>query len=1142
VGSALATLPASLLIYRAESARHVAEKRAETQLVLSEVRLTLDAALAGRLVILRALAAFAASQPDGDQAAFAAYAATLSAHLPDVRSLQLARDLTVSHVYPTINNNGILGLHLPDRLPPAQLIALKRAIDNDRPTLDGPIPLLQGGTGIILRLPVHSPVQDNTSAPLWGLATVILDAREFFQLAASPATGIRLSVRAKGADNATSRMLAGDPAVFHDDPARVFLETPGDTWELAAVPASGWTPLPIPPSLTAGGFAAWLVLAAALFFLLSWPARLAAAVARATAALDASREDLERTVAERTAALTTANDALRASEARYQAFIDATSGMAFFKDENLRYLVVNRNLCQFYGLPPEAVIGHDDSAVMPPELVAECRRSDLAAMEGNTVLTAMESLGDRHFEVRKFPVPLPGGKTGVGGYVYDVTDRMNAENALRRSEETLRSLYDNAPIGIFTSTPAGNYLKVNPFLAHMYDHPNPEEMLRHIKAIDRQTYVDPDDRRRMLEQVAASGALTGYELRRRTRSGRIIWVSLYVRAVRDAAGVTIRLEGFCTDITTRKKAEEALADQERTLRVIFDNSPLGLVAFAPDGTMLKCNLRFQEIVGATAAELTGAKVLADMPEFARTALVTALAGQPARAEGPYKSVIGGCSRILRAMFNPVLAGTSPTPVIASVEDITVSHQQEQSLRLLRAAVEQSPASIVVTDAAGAIEYVNPYFTDLTGYSAEEALGKTPRVLSSGVHDRAFFEAMWDTLMAGGIWRGELCNRKRNGELYWEDSSISPIRNDQGEITHFVAVKEDITAQKEREARVHRLMSEFEAIFNASSVGIVHLGGDGRVVRANARFGALFGIDAADLVGRSLDTVHESEKRQESLRREILTAVAGGQEAYVEERFRSRTGRALWCAVHGRGIDPAAPQSGSIWIFDDITARKELEAIREDVERIMRHDLKAPLNSIVNLPELVPALGPVNEEQRDVLEEIERAGRLMLEQIDLSLDLYKMETGSYTPALQRIDLARILASTLEMLAPLARSRGVALDFPDAPAPAFATGSALLVQTIAGNLLKNALEAETNGAVVTVRLTAANGQAGFTVANPSPVPAEIIPIFFEKYVTSGKPGGNGLGTYSARLMTECQGGTIRLDVSEAGTTVSVTLPAA
>lgn len=113
------------------------------------------------------------------------------------------------------------------------------------------------------------------------------------------------------------------------------------------------------------------------------------------------------------------------------------------------------------------------------------------------------------------------------------------------------------------------------------------------------------------------------------------------------------------------------------------------------------------------------------------------------------------------------------------------------------AVEQSPASIVITDAAGNIEYVNPKFERLTGYSKEEVLGKNPRVLKSGETSGDEYEDLWETITAGKTWRGEFHNNK-NGELYWEYASISGLVDDDGNVTHFVAVKEDITERKEME--------------------------------------------------------------------------------------------------------------------------------------------------------------------------------------------------------------------------------------------------------------------------------------------------------------------------------------------------------
>ena len=105
---------------------------------------------------------------------------------------------------------------------------------------------------------------------------------------------------------------------------------------------------------------------------------------------------------------------------------------------------------------------------------------------------------------------------------------------------------------------------------------------------------------------------------------------------------------------------------------------------------------------------------------------------------------------------------------------------------------------MITDPAGAIEYVNPKFVEVTGYTVEEALGQNPRVLNSGDQPKEFYQALWQTISAGNDWHGEFCNKKKNGDIYWESASISPIRDSQGQIVHFVAIKEDITERKQSE--------------------------------------------------------------------------------------------------------------------------------------------------------------------------------------------------------------------------------------------------------------------------------------------------------------------------------------------------------
>ncbi|MCX7747371.1 MAG: PAS domain S-box protein [Clostridia bacterium] len=141
--------------------------------------------------------------------------------------------------------------------------------------------------------------------------------------------------------------------------------------------------------------------------------------------------------------------------------------------------------------------------------------------------------------------------------------------------------------------------------------------------------------------------------------------------------------------------------------------------------------------------------------------------------------------------------------MASFIDITERNKAAEELGKMFIAVEQSPSTIVITDRKGNIEYVNPKFSQTSGFSLEEALGKNPRILKSGNQGEEVYRELWDTIQSGREWRGELCNKKKNGELYWEFASISPVKNTKGEIDYYIAIKEDITQRKRTEEELQK---------------------------------------------------------------------------------------------------------------------------------------------------------------------------------------------------------------------------------------------------------------------------------------------------------------------------------------------------
>ncbi|MFA5194141.1 MAG: PAS domain S-box protein, partial [Verrucomicrobiia bacterium] len=152
-------------------------------------------------------------------------------------------------------------------------------------------------------------------------------------------------------------------------------------------------------------------------------------------------------------------------------------------------------------------------------------------------------------------------------------------------------------------------------------------------------------------------------------------------------------------------------------------------------------------------------------------------------------------------------------------DVTERQRAEQERVRLATAVEQAAESIVITDANGTIQYVNPAFEQISGYTRQEALGQNPRVLKSGKHDAAFYKKVWDTLLRGEVWHGHFINKRNNGELYEEDASITPIRNNAGNIVNYIAVKRDVTQEVALESQL-RQSQKMEALGTLAG-GVAH---------------------------------------------------------------------------------------------------------------------------------------------------------------------------------------------------------------------------------------------------------------------------------------------------------------------------------
>lgn len=357
-------------------------------------------------------------------------------------------------------------------------------------------------------------------------------------------------------------------------------------------------------------------------------------------------------------------------------------------------------------------------------------------------------------------------------------------------------------------------------------------------------------------------------------------------------------------------------------------------------------------------------------------------------------------------------------------DITGEKRKDEELRIFKKAIENTLASVVITDTNGAISYVNQAFTRYSGYSEKDVVGQNPRVLKSGMHDENFYKKMWEELSVGNTWTGEISNKKKDGSIYWEWASISPIRNEKGLITSFVAVK------------------------------------------------------------------------------------------------------------------------------GDITDKKDLEMLKEDVDRIMRHDLRQPLTAIISFPQLIAMEGNLNEKQIRYLNRIQESGQRMLSMIDLSLDMFKMEKGTYQYTPQRVDVNAVISQLIENNRAHLNTKKVECHFNSCTEQTSSQKSILVwseerfLYPLLSNLFTNAIEASSESNIIFIEVTERMDWdfICIKIQNNGSVPKVIRNCFFEKYKSFGKAKGSGLGTYSAKLLANAMNYDIQMNTSDEDnhTCITVTIP--
>lgn len=374
-------------------------------------------------------------------------------------------------------------------------------------------------------------------------------------------------------------------------------------------------------------------------------------------------------------------------------------------------------------------------------------------------------------------------------------------------EALYRSTFEQLPLGVCHVNCEGGYLKANPAFCGLLGYS--EEELLSMYCWDVHSEGETKRIREALFQVSAGGTeKASLKLEFVRKDGTSFWGDVGISLVRDDNGQPLFCVMLIQDMTERIRARQAY-------RAFVEHSLQGLMILQ-DEKIDFVNPTLTEMLGLQSENLTGRDlngflmqvVFAEDRQKVLSAYRQCIMGEAAEIRQEVRAFCArGEMRWLENLMVRVSYQGKPAVQVV-VLDVTQRKQIEKELRKLTRALEESPAIIVITDAAANIEYVNPRFTEVTGYTREEVLGKNPRILKSGLQSADVYRQMWATLTSGKTWRGEFANRDKDGGLFWESASISPLIND-GVITHYVAVKEDITKKKAAFLQIQELNRELE---------------------------------------------------------------------------------------------------------------------------------------------------------------------------------------------------------------------------------------------------------------------------------------------------------------------------------------------
>jgi nitrogen fixation negative regulator NifL len=639
------------------------------------------------------------------------------------------------------------------------------------------------------------------------------------------------------------------------------------------------------------------------------------------------------------------------------------------------------------------------------------------------------------------------------------------------------------------------------------------------------------------------------------------------------------------DVTDRNRTDLALRESEQRYHSLFEHMISGYaycrILFA-DGTpndfvYLEVNRKFEsltglkDVIGKKASEIIPGIREAD-PELIQTYGRVAATGKPERFETFVDS--------MGIWFDVEVYSPAKDHFVAVFDNITERKQAVEQMRLHYATLESAANAVVITDKNGEIIWVNSAFTQTTGYSREEVMGRNPRLLKSGKQDHAFYQEMWETILAGRVWRGTVVNRRKDGTLNHDDLTITPIRNGAGNITNFVGIKQDITEKTRAQEALQASELRYRRLFESAKDGILILDAvSGEIVDVNPFLIEMLGYSKEDLMGKELweigtfkDIVASREAFEELQRHGYIryedlplktrdgvtkqvefvsSSYVAGNSSVIQCNVRDNTEHHLAEGVLRRTNErlegalaelrtrtqELAAMTQQLWQASKLATMGELAAS-------IAHELNNPLATVALRTEsllMEVSEDPVKRRPLEIIaQEVDRMATLVENLLQFSRRGHRQ--------VSTLDPNEELATAAEFVQYHLQSHNIEVvrEFADG-LPSIQADRQQLRQVFL-NLLTNASDAMPQGGKLILRTVSSNlGETKavaieFEDTGDGITPANLAKIWEPFFTTKPAGKGTGLGLAICRRIVEEHGGTIDIKTQAGhGTTIRIVLPA-